>query len=148
MRAHPGEHVGAGGEARAVTEDPRQPGARALRQLGEGVIRRPVAVADECKIGRQARRLDAVRPQVDLERIVEHDEAGEVQPLEGPERHDRIARVGHSGRRIHRAQQRAQVRLPAGRDRRDHHEVVLRRHAQNCRQKSIRRSLAQYTLPR
>ncbi len=148
VRAHPGEHVGAGGEACAVTEDPRQPGARALRQVGERVVRRSVAVADECEIRRQAWRLDAVRPQVDLERIVEHDEPGEVQPREGAERHDRIARVGHSGRCVHRAQQCAQVRLAAGRDRRDHHEVVLRRHAQNWRQKSIRRSLAQYTLPR
>jgi hypothetical protein len=45
-------------------------------------------------------------------------------------------------------QERAQGRLLAGRDRCDHQEVVLRRHGQNFRQKSISRSLAQYTLPR
>jgi hypothetical protein len=90
-----------------------------------------------------ARGLDAVDLHVDLQRVVEHDQPREVQLLERAERNERVARIGDARRRVHRRQQRAQRRLLAGGDRRDHHEVVLRRHAQNCRQKSIRRSLAQ-----
>ena len=140
--------VGAGGEAFAVREDPHEAGAGALGEIGEHLAGRPVAIGEEYQAGRQARRPNAVRLQVGLESVVEQHQAGEVKPLEQRERHDGIARIGDAGLGVHRAEQRTQACLLAGRDRRDHHEVVLRRHAQNCRQKSIRRSLAQYTLPR
>ena len=131
-----------------MREDARQARTGALCQIDEHFVGRAVAVAEEGKAGRQALRLDPVRAQVGLQGVVEQHQAGEVKALEERERNDGIARVGHPGLGVHRVQQRAQGRLLAGRDGCDHQEVVLRRHAQNFRQKSMSRSLPQYTLPR
>ncbi len=128
MRAQPRQQVGAGGEAFAVAEDSCQPGPGALCQVGQHLVGRSVAIADEDEAGGQVLRLDAVHAQVGLQGIVEQRQAREMEALELRERNDAVVRVGDARLGVHRVQERAQGRLLAGRDRRDHQEVVLRRH--------------------
>ena len=91
-----------------------RPGRDALCQIGEHLVGRAVAIADQDEAGRKALRLDAVHTQVDLQGVVEQHEAREVQTLEVRERHHAVLRVGHSGLGVHRVQERAQGRLLAG----------------------------------
>ncbi len=72
-----------------------------------------------------------------------------MQPVELPEGNQSILRVDDAGTAIHGRQQLAEIVDPIGRDRRQHHEVGLRRHELgNCSAKWIVLSLFQYTRPR
>ena len=106
-----------------------EPGAGECRQLRQHRLGRTVAVAEEHQPNRQIVDRHAILPEIIQRLVVQDHEARHMQPIEARERHQRIVRIDHAGSRIHRRQQRAQPGLLAGRDRRRHHEVRLRRHA-------------------
>ena len=137
-------------EAFAMPEQPRQPRPRALGEIGEHLVLRPVAVADEDEAGLQSLRLDAMRAQVGLQGVVEQRQARKWSLSNCAERRGcRCAgRPSRAAAFIDSPGAHARpTSLPAatGATTRKWSCGVM---PQNFRQKSIRRSLAQYTLPR
>ncbi len=132
---HPRQQVVLGREAAAEREDPAQAGAGAGDEVGEDVLGRAVAVAEEHERRRPGRRDHAVDRDVASGRRIEHDEAREVQALERAERHQRVVRVDHARPEVHRGEERAQVLRGAVHQRCQHREARLRRHAQRSRRR-------------
>jgi hypothetical protein len=138
-----------------VREDAPQARARLLGEFFQLLVHRPVAFADEAKVQRRHRwPRQAEGIEVGHGGIGQQREACEMQALEQGERHERVFRVGHAFLPVHAGQHPAQRLFAALRHLRHHREGRLGGHRkrpcriQNSRQKSISRSLPQYTLPR
>ena len=112
VRAHPLREARARREPLAVREDRREPRCGAGGQLVDERRAVAVDVAQKREVARVGRRRQAVEAQVVAGRVVEEDEAREVQPVELPERHERVRRFGGAGLAVHRREEGAQRRFP------------------------------------
>ena len=129
------------GKPRQCAKIRRSPGPARWARSARNVPRRAVAVPHECQGQRMAGRSHPVGGDVTHGRVVEHDEAGEVQPLEPAERDEAVLRIDHARPAVHGGEQGPQVALAARLERRHHREARLRCHGvdQNLRAKSMRR---------